>query len=137
MSITTKLRTAATLASVTIASTALLAIAPTSAQAADGCNYNSPITALPAVTVWGRTIELRANSNQICAWGRISNGSVGDQVWVDRSYNGGAIWEQLSITTITSGTGTFTDVFNDNGKVMRACGKAGNRPEIVCTKPWW
>ncbi|WP_163571845.1 glycosyl hydrolase [Fodinicola feengrottensis] len=113
-----------------------MAAAPSAANAADGCNQNTAKTAR-STSVWSRTIELRANTNNVCGWGRISNGDPGDLVWVDRSYDGGAHWEQLSITTIpTNSRTTFTAAYNDQGHLMRACGKAGNRPEVACTG-WW
>lgn len=87
--------------------------------------------------VWGRTVELRYHTSTRCAWGRISNGSSGDSVWVDWSNNGGGSWRQLSVTRIPSGgSQVYTTAHNDAGYVMRACGKAGNRVEIVCTR-WY
>ncbi len=112
-----------------------LAANPSAASAADGCGQSNAKTARTA-SVFSRLIELRANSNDVCAWGRISNGDPSDQVWVDRSYDGGNTWQQLSVTTITSGRDAFTEAFNDQGHLMRACGKAGNRSEIACTV-WW
>jgi hypothetical protein len=114
----------------------MVAISPAAANAADGCTYSGAHT-VKTTSVWSRSIELRATGDNICAWGRISNGDPGDLVWVDRSTDGGAHWEQLSIQSIPSGSrSTFTDAYNDNRKLMRACGKAGNRPEVACTG-WW
>lgn len=87
--------------------------------------------------VWSRKIELRYHSITRCAWGRISNGSPGDSVWVDWSNNGGQTWKQLGVTKIPQGSRqVYTAAYNDAGYVMRACGKAGNRREIVCTS-WY
>lgn len=87
--------------------------------------------------VWWRKIELRYHSATRCAWGRISNGSRGDAVWVDWSANGGQTWKQLGVTKIPrGGREVHTVAYNDAGYVMRACGKAGNRPEIACTR-WY
>ncbi len=140
--VTAKPRTKARLAALVttaIAATGLaggiVLAAPGPAQASDGCTYGSPFTPR-STSLFGRLIELRANTSEVCAWGRISNGSVGDQVWVDRSTDGGNTWQQLSITTITSGRSVFTDNFNDQAKLMRACGKAGDRVEVACTS-WW
>ncbi|GHI09475.1 hypothetical protein Scel_77960 [Streptomyces cellostaticus] len=84
--------------------------------------------------VWWRKIELRYHSRTRCAWGRISNGSRGDSVWVDWSANGGQTWKQLDVTKIPrGGHEVHTVAHNDAGYVMRACGKAGNRREIACT----
>ncbi|MGW0390472.1 NlpC/P60 family protein [Streptomyces sp. NPDC003042] len=84
-------------------------------------------------TVWSRTVELRYSDTTECAWGRISNGSVGDEVWVDRSVDGGRSWDRLGYTRITSGREVFTPQFDDHAVLMRACGKAGDRVEISCT----
>jgi hypothetical protein len=46
-------------------------------------------TPRPPVYVWNRKIELRYHSGTRCAWGRISNGLSGDQVWVDWDDDGG------------------------------------------------
>lgn len=95
-----------------------------------GVSARSPRTA----TLYGRTIELRYSDLTQCAWGRISNGSVGDEIWTDRSRDNGANWEpRLGLTRITSGRDVFTTQWRDAGVVMRACGRAGDRPEIVCT----
>jgi len=84
--------------------------------------------------VWWRKIELRYHSGTRCAWGRISNGSHGDSVWVDWSSNGGQTWKQLDVTKIPrGGHEAHTVAHNDAAYVMRACGKAGNRREIACT----
>jgi hypothetical protein len=117
-----------------LAATAL-AVGTPAAQAADGCGTTGAHT-VKSTGIYGRTIELRATSNQACAWGRISYGSVGDLVWVDRSYDGGRSWTQLSVTRINTGRDAFTEPWNDVNKVMRACGKAGNRSEVACTV-WW
>jgi hypothetical protein len=86
-----------------------------------------------ATILFGRTIQLRYNTNH-CVWGRILNGSVGDQVWVDRSLDLGSTWQsKRASATITSGTSAYTFALNDLGVVSRACGKAGNRPDIACT----
>ncbi len=86
--------------------------------------------------LFGRTIALRYNTNR-CAWGLITNGSPGDEVWVDRSYDGGHTWVgKLGDTFIHSGRDNHTVAYNDANVVMRACGKAGDRPNIACTG-WW
>ena len=66
------------------------------AQAAEGCNTNNARTVASAST-HSRGIELRYNGT--CAWGRIF-GSPGDLVWVDRSFDRGRTWTQLSVTKI-------------------------------------
>ncbi|WP_198153994.1 NlpC/P60 family protein [Catenuloplanes japonicus] len=96
----------------------------------DGAGARSPRTA----TVLGRTIELRYSDATECAWGRITNGTIGDQVWTDRSTDNGATWTaKLGLTAITSGTDAFTTQWNDSGVVMRACGRPAGRTDEVCT----
>jgi hypothetical protein len=68
-----------------------------------------------STTVWGRTVELRYNSTTACAWGRIIGGTIGDEIWVDRSGD------------------AYTTQWNDNGLVMRACGPNGKGGTIACT----
>src|ERR1051325_5640257 len=72
---------------------------PSAAQAADNCTTTGAKTIKTAFTR-PRGIELRANTppnrNLQCAWGRIVNGSPGDRVWVDRSWDDKNTWEQLS-----------------------------------------
>lgn len=87
-----------------------------------------------STTVWGRTVELRYNGTTACAWGRIIGGTVGDEIWVDRSSDGGETWEpMLGYTTVTSGADAYTTQWNDNGLVMRACGTNGKGGTIACT----
>ena len=96
-------------------------------------------------TVWSRVIELHISDGDDMAWGSIDNGSPTDEVWLDRSFDGGQTWangSKLGDTTIPSGdTGWRTLMYNiDNPSAqgvgaIRACGKAGNRVEIACT-PW-
>jgi len=128
------------LATAMVATTALVVGAAPAAHAAEGCTYNSPITVYARYVVPPTRVELRANSNQVCAWGRITSAAVGDLVWVDRSYNGGQTWEQLGITAVTSGTSNFTPAYNDQGKVMRACAAlalaGGGYGYVTCTG-WW
>ncbi|WP_344658610.1 glycoside hydrolase family 76 protein [Catenulispora subtropica] len=94
---------------------------------------------------WGRSIVLHVSGADDMAWGSIDDGQAGDEVWMDRSYDGGATWgsdAKIGDTSIPAGrTGwrTMMDNFDDaaTGRhgVLRACGKAGDRPEIACT-PW-
>ena len=96
-------------------------------------------------TVWSRNITLYVDDTDDMAWGQISNGSPTDEVWLDRSFDGGQTWasgSKLGDTTIPAGdTGWRTEMYNvDNPSAygvgaVRACGKAGNRVDIVCT-PW-
>lgn len=104
---------------------------PTAAQAA--CSTSNAITAKRA-TVDSINIELRYSTSSRCAWGRITAADPGDQVWVDRSSNGGASWTgPLGLTKVQSGTDTHTPAYNDAGYVMRACAFNDTTGNIRCT----
>lgn len=80
----------------------------------------------------GRVIELRASNASKCAWGRISHGTPGEEIWTDRkepSANGHEGF--LGYTRIDSGSAKYTDAFKNDGKLMRACGSSQGR--IECT----
>ena len=95
-------------------------------------------------TLYGRTFRLHISDADTMGWGSVDGGQGGDEVWVDRSYDGGRSWASagsaLGRTGIPAGaTGTRTAMFNVDDwaargvGVLRACGKAGDRPEIACT----
>jgi hypothetical protein len=116
--------------------------APLPALAEGGCiasaSQPNPYTPRSA-SLFGRTIELRYSAVTRCAWGRISNGSAGDSVWLNRKNPDGS--GSVDLTGVGGkafiGTGSrstyIPTAFNDNTKLMRACGKANDRPDIVCT----
>ena len=151
---TTAASTAA--ASTTAASTTKAASSNGAAQPANTsvcskyCDGRDPAVAVgdrdaAVATVWSRSIELHISDPDDMAWASITNGSPTDEVWLDRSWDGGQTWSsgsKLGDTTIPSGdTGWRTLMYNiDNPSagqtgVVRACGKAGNRTDIACT-PW-
>ena len=106
------------------------------ATCADGSNPSGStgVFSPRSVSLWGRLIELRYTNVTQCAWGRISNGRVGDEVWTDRSFDGGGTWQpRLGLAAITSGADVFTVQYRDSGVLMRACGKATDHPEVACT----
>lgn len=98
-----------------------------------------PVTA----AVWGRTVVLHFDDTDAMGWASIDNGTTGDEVWLDRSFDGGRTWafgSRLGSTTIPSGQrGWRTLMYNvDDWKTqgvgaLRACGQAGGA--IACT-PW-
>lgn len=105
-----------------------------------------PVTA----SIYSRTIQLHIDDNDAMGWASIGTGSPGDEVWLDRSMDGGKTWSagsKLGDTTIPTGqTGWRTlmynaDDWNNTGVgALRACGKAGDRAEIACTswaRPNW
>ncbi|MEU4196369.1 glycoside hydrolase family 76 protein [Kribbella sp. NPDC026611] len=96
-----------------------------------------------STTLFGRTFNLHFDDTDAMGWASIENGDPGDQVWLDRSMNGGRTWEgMLGITAIPSGQrGWRTQMFNVDDwnnlgvGALRVCGKAGNRADIACS-PW-
>lgn len=98
-----------------------------------------PVTA----TIHGRTLRLHVSDPDVMGWGSIEGGQPGDEVWLDRSFDGGKTWasgSRLGATTVPGGsTGWRTQMYNvddwNNTGVgaLRACGKAGDRAEIACT----
>lgn len=93
-------------------------------------------------TIFGRSIELHISDRDAAGWATIGNGDPTDEVWLDRSFDGGETIaeERLGYTTIPAGQrGTSTLLFSledqatGRDAVLRACGKAGNRDDVVCT----
>ncbi|UXX92277.1 glycoside hydrolase family 76 protein [Streptomyces sp. AD2-2] len=100
-----------------------------------------PVTA----SIYSRGIALHFDDTDAMGWASITNGSPGDEVWLDRSFDGGRTWSsgsKLGDTTVPAGQGGWrtlmynVDDWNALGVgALRACGKAGDRAEIACT-PW-
>ncbi|TCC36557.1 glycoside hydrolase family 76 protein [Kribbella speibonae] len=98
-----------------------------------------------SATLFGRTITLHFDDDDAMDWASIENGSPGDEVWLDRSMDGGRTWSggsRLGNTAIPAGQGGWrTQMFNVDDwnnlgvGALRACGKAGDRADIACT-PW-
>jgi len=105
-----------------------------------------------SATVDGRLIRLHISDADDLAWASISNGSPGDEVWLDRSWDGTtrpnyiARLEHLLIpfdnSVIPSGDRgwrtmmyTVNDPSHHQVGTVRACGKPGNRSNVACT-PW-
>ncbi|SEF37771.1 hypothetical protein SAMN05421837_115122 [Amycolatopsis pretoriensis] len=83
-------------------------------------------------------LELRYWAKGECAWGRITNGVVGDQIWVDRkpaSQVANDPHQQLGATQITSGSSKYTYAWDDHNFLMRTCGRraGGGTDTIRCT----
>jgi predicted alpha-1,6-mannanase (GH76 family) len=132
---------------------AVLAV-PTAAQAATICDKYcdardpalSPVDRQPVgTTIYGRGIVLHSDDNDDMMWASIDNGNPADEVWLDRSFDGGRSWasgSKLGDTTVPGGQRGWrtlmynADDWNNLGVgALRACGKAGDRAEIACT-PW-
>lgn len=98
-----------------------------------------------SASIYSRSIVLHFDDDDAMGWASIANGNPGDEVWMDRSFDGGATWSsgsKLGDTTIPASNGGWrtqmynVDDWNNQGVgALRACGKAGDRPEIACT-PW-
>lgn len=99
----------------------------------------TPVTA----SLHGRTLALHLSDNDVMGWGSVENAVPGDQVWLDRSFDGGRSWasgSRLGATAVPQGAaGWRTLMYNvdqwDTGGIgaLRACGKAGDRAGIACT----
>lgn len=114
------------------------------------CDGADPATAagddrpVPSTTLFGRTISLQVDQKNAMAWGVIDNGGAGDEIWLDRSWDGGATWPEgssLGRTSVPSGkTTTRTAMFATRdpdglmfGGAVRACGREAAHQEGSCT----
>ncbi|MCY1136610.1 glycosyl hydrolase [Actinoplanes sp. Pm04-4] len=94
-------------------------------------------------TLYGRIFTLHVDDANSMGWGSIDGGQAGDEVWLDRSFDGGRTWasgSRLGGAVVPAGgtgaRGTMVNVddwVNRGVGALRACGKAGDRPEIACT----
>ncbi|MCZ4124720.1 glycoside hydrolase family 76 protein [Streptomyces sp. H39-S7] len=99
----------------------------------------APVTA----TVHSRVLTLHFDDQDAMGWASIDNGSTGDEVWLDRSFDGGRSWasgSRLGDATVPAGrrdrrTPMYNvDDWNAQGVgALRACGKAADRADIACT----
>ncbi|SDF37748.1 Glycosyl hydrolase family 76 [Lentzea fradiae] len=104
---------------------------------------NGDAQPVPPATLSGRTIRLHTDLNGM-AWGTVEAGGPGDEVWLDRSWDGGASWpggSSLGRTSTPAGaTGTGTTLFATRdprgrhfGGAVRACGREAAHQEGSCT----
>lgn len=101
----------------------------------------TPVTA----SIFSRSVVLHFDDADAMGWASVDNGGPGDEVWLDRSFDGGRTWSsgsRLGDTSVPTGRHGWrtlmynVDDWNDLGVgALRACGKAGDRAEIACT-PW-
>ncbi|WP_237047718.1 glycoside hydrolase family 76 protein [Lentzea guizhouensis] len=110
----------------------------TSASQANGATQPVPPT-----TLFGRVIRLQTDLNGM-AWGTIEAGGPGDEVWLDRSWDGGASWPGGAslgrVSTPASATSSRTAMFATRdprgrhfGGAVRACGREAAHQEGSCT----
>nr|WP_209708065.1 glycoside hydrolase family 76 protein [Crossiella equi] len=122
--------------------------APVAAVCNRYCDARDPALAPAArqphtATLFGRRFTLHLNDTDAMGWAGLTAASPGDEVWLDRSFDGGRTWTpRLGGTAVPAGrTGWRTLMYNVDDwaargiGALRACGKAGDRPEIACT-PW-
>lgn len=142
-------------AAVVLLAAAGLVLAAGPAQAADpagskvcnsACDGKDPATSTGdrltvSASLYGRTFSVHVDSGEQMAWATVTGGHGGDEVWIDRSFDAGKTWTgTLGRTAVPGGgtgwrTGTYNvDDWADRGiGAVRACGKAGDRPEVSCT----
>ncbi len=113
------------------------------------CDGTSPSTAsgdhrpVPDTTLDGRDIALHIDDSGM-AWATISNGAPGDEIWMDRSWDGGDSWPdgssrgRVSVPAGATGTGTVEINVDDPlgrlyGGAVRACGRAVIGENGSCT----
>ncbi|MEU5690506.1 hypothetical protein [Actinosynnema sp. NPDC020468] len=104
-----------------------------------GCDYAEAFTPFdvkdgdnPVTMHNGRVVELRASNRTRCAWGRLSSATPGEEIWTDRMRPDGSGYEGfLGYRRVDSGDGAHTGAYDDDGRLMRACGSSAGR--IECT----
>ncbi|SFE06151.1 Glycosyl hydrolase family 76 [Actinacidiphila alni] len=91
----------------------------------------------------GRTITLHLSDNDVMGWASIDSSSTGDELWLDRSYDGGRSWDDGSklgdTWTPTGSAGWRSQMYNvddwNNAGVgaLRACARTNGASITVCT----
>jgi predicted alpha-1,6-mannanase (GH76 family) len=96
-----------------------------------------------SISLAGRTIGLHLSDNDVMGWAATGSGGPGDEVWLDRSFDGGRTWSsgsKLGDTSAPAGTGGWrtqmynVDDWNNSGVgALRACGQPAGQSGIACT----
>ena len=97
-----------------------------------------------STTLYGRTIRLHVDQQNSMAWASIDSGGAGDEIWLDRSWDGGSTWPDGSsrgrTSTPSGATGTRTAMYATRdprgllyGGAVRACGREASHQEGSCT----
>ncbi|MFJ2256829.1 glycoside hydrolase family 76 protein [Streptomyces sp. NPDC087844] len=116
----------------------------TSCDGADPATVAGDDTPVPATTLFGRTISLHVDQRGGMAWGVIAGGGAGDEIWLDRSWDGGASHPEgssLGRTSVSFGAASArTAMFATRdprgllyGGAVRACGREAAHQEGSCT----
>ena len=94
--------------------------------------------------VSGRTVVLHLSDADPMGWASIEQVRPGDEVWLDRSFDGGSTWadgSRLGATVAPPGVGAWRTMMynNDDGAsrgvgALRACGRAADTGAITCTQ---
>ncbi|MFI6096438.1 glycoside hydrolase family 76 protein [Lentzea sp. NPDC051213] len=109
----------------------------------DAGQANGDAQPVPPTILYGRVIRLHTDQNSM-AWASIESGGRGDEVWLDRSWDGGASWpagSSLGRTAVAVGASTArTTMFATRdprgrhyGGAVRACGREAAHQEGSCT----
>ncbi|MGC4985907.1 glycoside hydrolase family 76 protein [Streptomyces sp. DT193] len=99
---------------------------------------------VPSTTLYGRTIRLHVDQKNSMAWASVESGAGGDEIWLDRSWDGGSTWpdgSSLGRTAVPQGaTGTRTTMYATRdprgllyGGAVRACGREAGHQQGSCT----
>jgi hypothetical protein len=116
------------------------------ADVCDGLPASAPdgdLQPIPETTLAGRRIALHFDTRGL-AWATLGDGAPGDEVWLDRSWDGGASWpDGSSLGRVSAPVGTTsarTTLFHSRdtrgllyGGALRACGRATDGPNGSCT----
>src|SRR5262249_48787453 len=108
----------------------------------------SEYTVNPQASRGARSVVLHISEPLGMAWGSIENGSPGDEVWIDRSWDGlnpdqnPDTWDgRLGLSTIPPGRPGwrtwmfhFNDVPHGGFGRLRACGREANTVDYICTQ---
>lgn len=109
----------------------------------DAGQANGDVQPVPSTSLSGRVIRLHVDRNGM-AWGSVEAGAQGDEIWLDRSWDGGATWPDGSslgrVSTSAGQVGTRTTMFATRdprgrhyGGAVRACGRAVTGQNGSCT----
>ncbi len=92
----------------------------------------------------GRTLVLHVADGDPMGWAAIEGTRAGDEVWLDRSFDGGTSWadgSRLGLTTTPGGFGGWRTLMYNNDDwanrgvgALRACGRAVDTGAVACTE---